>query len=80
MYQARLATMNAADLSFGARARVCIGKHLALLQAYKVVATLAVRYDIELAEPTSQWRVINSWFPRQEGGLDVRLRMRAGGH
>ncbi|KAK8062863.1 cytochrome P450 [Apiospora hydei] len=79
-YQARLAAMNAADLSFGAGARVCIGKNLALLQAYKVVATLAVRYDIELANLASRWRVTNSWFPRQEGGLEVRLKMRAVGH
>ncbi|KAK7959210.1 cytochrome P450 [Apiospora aurea] len=79
-YQMRLAAMNAADLSFGAGARVCIGKNLALLQAYKAVATLAARYDIELADPASRWRVTNSWFPRQEGGLDVRLKMRAVGH
>ncbi|KAK7911620.1 cytochrome P450 [Apiospora marii] len=75
-YKARLAVMNAADLSFGAGSRVCIGKNLALLEAYKAVATLVVRYDIELVEPASQWRITNSWFPRQEGGLDVRLKMR----
>ncbi|KAK8116843.1 cytochrome P450 [Apiospora kogelbergensis] len=66
--------------AFGAGARVCIGKNLALLQAYEAVATLVVRYDIELAEPTSQWRITNSWFPRQEDGLDGRLNGRAGGH
>ncbi|KAK7993825.1 hypothetical protein PG989_007206 [Apiospora arundinis] len=79
-YQARLAAMNTTDLSFGAGARVCIGKNLALLQAYKVVATLAVRYGIELGDPESQWRVTNSWFPKQEGGLDIRLKMRTPDH
>ncbi|KAK8113049.1 cytochrome P450, partial [Apiospora sp. TS-2023a] len=75
-YKARLAAMNAADLSFGAGSRSCIGKNLALLEAYKAVATLVVRYDVELVDPASRWRVTNSWFPRQEGGLDVRVKMR----
>lgn len=79
VYKARLAAMNAADLSFGAGSRVCIGKNLALLEAYKAVATLVLRYDVELVDPASQWRITNSWFPRQEGGLDVRLKVRTAG-
>ncbi|KAK8063770.1 hypothetical protein PG996_008422, partial [Apiospora saccharicola] len=78
-YKVRLAAMNAADLSFGAGSRGCIGKNLALLAAYKAVATLVVRYDVELVNPASRWRVIGSWFPRQEGGLDARLKMRTPG-
>lgn len=75
-FRHRLRTMNDADLSFGAGSRGCIGKHLALVQVYKVVATLATLYDVELAEPKKEWKVTNSWFPRQKG-LDVRMSRRS---
>lgn len=73
----RLRAMNDTDLSFGAGSRLCIGKNLGLMHAYKVVATLALNYDIQLAHPEREWTVINSWFPRQEG-LEVRMTRRAG--
>jgi len=73
----RLRAMNDTDLSFGAGSRICIGKHFGLLQAYKVVATLALNYDIELVHPEREWTVINSWFPRQEG-LEVSMARRVG--
>jgi len=76
-FAARLRLMNDADLSFGAVSRICIGQHMGLMQVFKIVATLAARYDIELAHPDREWKVINSWFPSQEG-LDVKMRKRAG--
>ena len=74
-FSARLANMNACDLTFGAGSRVCIGKHLGLVEAYKVVATLVSRYDIELVHPEKEWHVINSWFMRQEG-LELTISRR----
>lgn len=74
-YTARLQAMNNTDLSFGAGSRVCVGKHLGLLQVYKVVATLALCYDLDLADKNKEWKVINSWFPRQEG-LVVKMARR----
>ena len=74
-FHARLREMNNADLSFGGGSRICLGMHLGLLQVYKVVATLAVRYDVELVDPGREWKVINSFFARQEG-LEVKLRKR----
>lgn len=73
-YQARLLRMNKTDLSFGAGSRVCIGKHIGLFQTYKVLVTLITKYDIELATD-KEWKVINSWFPRQEG-LEVKMTKR----
>ncbi|KAI6347078.1 hypothetical protein MCOR30_000395 [Pyricularia oryzae] len=64
-FAVRLAGMNAADLTFGAGSRVCLGKHLGLLQAYKVVATLAVSYDLEMMEPEKEWWVRSAFFMRQ---------------
>lgn len=74
-FSARLANMNACDLTFGAGSRICIGKHLGLVETFKVVATLIARYNIELVQPRRDWHVINSWFMRQEG-IEVRLSKR----
>jgi cytochrome P450 len=74
-YKARLQRMNAADLAFGGGSRVCMGRHLALLEVYKLVATLLNRYEMELAHPEREWTVTNRWFARQEG-LIVKMRLR----
>ena len=65
-YQERLRCMNSADLTFGSASRICIGKSLSLLEVYKVIATLVALYRIGLAHPDQEWKVINSWFMRQE--------------
>ncbi|KAJ3546966.1 hypothetical protein NM208_g1739 [Fusarium decemcellulare] len=74
-FQKRLLLMNQTDLSFGGGSRICIGKHMGLFQTYKVLATLITLYEIELADANKEWKVINSWFPRQEG-LEVKIRKR----
>ncbi|KAI1861857.1 hypothetical protein JX265_009360 [Neoarthrinium moseri] len=71
-HAARLRAMNAADLSFGGGSRGCIGKNLALVELYKVVATLFARYDMELEDPQCEWEVVDSLFMRQTG-LRVKL-------
>ncbi|CAG1960374.1 unnamed protein product [Fusarium graminearum] len=76
-YQIRLLAMNQADLSFGGGSRICIGKYIGLFQTYKVIAILLTRFEIELADPNKEWKVTNSWFPRQEG-LEARIRKRTG--
>lgn len=75
-FQSRKAAMNSVSLCFGGGRRVCIGKHLGLFQVYKVLATLVARYEIELADPTKEWKVTNNWFVRTEGGLNVRIKKR----
>ncbi|KAK0747253.1 cytochrome P450 [Apiosordaria backusii] len=75
-YQDRLQAMNNADLTFGAGSRMCLGKHLGLMQIYKGLATLALLYDIELVDKGMEWKVTNSFFVRQEG-LEVRMKKRA---
>ncbi|KAB8236692.1 cytochrome P450 [Aspergillus alliaceus] len=75
-YQTRLRLMNNSDLTFGAGSRICIGRHLGLLEVYKVMATLVSRYNIELADPHRDWKTHNSFFVRQEG-IDVKLSRRS---
>lgn len=70
-YQLRLSRMNKCDISFGGGSRICLGQHIGLFQTYKVLVTLVAKYDIELATD-KEWKVINSWFPRQEG-LEVKI-------
>ncbi len=45
-WHARRSRMREADLTFGAGNRVCMGKSLALLEIYKVVATLFTLYQV----------------------------------
>ncbi|KAI9650593.1 hypothetical protein NHQ30_000611 [Ciborinia camelliae] len=44
-YQSRLSVMKQADLTFGAGNRVCIGRNIATLTVYKLIATLFLTYD-----------------------------------
>lgn len=76
-YKLRLRRFNAADLTFGGGSHICIGRNLAMLEVYKIVATIVQRYHVELADPAQEWKVTNSWFTRQEG-LVCRLRLRSG--
>ena len=55
---------------------------MGLMQAYKVLGTLAMRYELEwvgedggTGEGEGEWNVVQSWFPRQEG-IKVRMRRR----
>jgi cytochrome P450 len=74
-YRARLQRMNAAELAFGGGSRICIGRNLALVETYKIVATLVNRYDIELAHPEREWQVFCRWFMRQKG-LETKISLR----
>lgn len=74
-YNARLKRMKDADLTFGAGSRVCLGKNLALLEVYKLIPTLFMKYDFELADPDAEWKVKNVWFTLQEG-INVKIRRR----
>ncbi|KAH8671501.1 cytochrome P450 [Xylariales sp. PMI_506] len=66
-HQQRLAAMHAANLSFGDGSWSCLGKNMALIQLYKLVATMVVRFDCELVSPEKNAQVTGSWFPRLEG-------------
>jgi len=45
-WRERVTNMKRCDLTFGAGKRVCIGKDMALLETYKVVATLFWKYNV----------------------------------
>ena len=61
-FEERLKQYNNADLTFGAGSRMCLGRHLGILNVYKTVATLLSRFDIELTGQEKEWVVTNGFF------------------
>lgn len=75
VYHERLQMFNANDLTFGGGSRICLGRHLAMVELYKIVATLVSRYEMELADSDREWLVRGVWFFRQNG-LICKMRKR----
>ncbi|KUL91075.1 hypothetical protein ZTR_00731 [Talaromyces verruculosus] len=61
-------------LTFGAGRRVCIGKHIGLMEVKKLVAFLVLNYNLHIIDPTA-FKVENTWFFRQKG-LNVWVEKR----
>ncbi|KIW21621.1 hypothetical protein PV08_02201 [Exophiala spinifera] len=61
--------------TFGAGSRTCIGKNISLLEMYKLVPALLLRFELELADPSKPWKLHNAWFVKQED-FKVRLKSR----
>ncbi|KAI9931468.1 hypothetical protein MW887_010043 [Aspergillus wentii] len=74
-FNTRRARMKGADLTFGAGSRMCMGRYLSQLESYKLIATMFSKFDMELANPKNEWKIINSWFVRQEN-IPVVLKER----
>ena len=72
-YEERLTEMRRAFFAFGYEPRACIGKNLSLIEIYKLIPTLFLTTDMELA--SAEWRTRGSWFVRQ-AGLDIFLRQK----
>ncbi|KAK0723562.1 putative cytochrome P450 oxidoreductase [Lasiosphaeria miniovina] len=64
----------AAIMSFGAGRRVCLGRHIAMLELKKIVPALVLRYEFDLIDH-KRYVVENHWFFRQYG-IDVKARRR----
>ncbi len=48
-HQLRLKEMNNAMFQFGAGSRICLGKHIALLEMYKLIPSLLSRFEVRLS-------------------------------
>ncbi|KAI1613804.1 cytochrome P450 oxidoreductase [Exophiala viscosa] len=66
--------MDAMSFHFGAGNRMCIGRHIALLEMTKFIPEFFRRFEIELVDP-SQWKFKPGWIVPQEG-LDAYIRPR----
>ena len=75
----RFNTMRRCDLTFGYGERVCLGRNISMIEIYKVIPSLLLRFEVQLAESERAWTTWNRWFvfqkdlyctlqKRQEGG------------
>ena len=65
--------MDKAMFTFGYGSRSCVGRHVAILEVYKLIASLFASFRMELAHPDREWKVRNSFFNRQ-WDMDVSLK------
>ncbi|KAF8206298.1 cytochrome P450 oxidoreductase [Mycena galopus ATCC 62051] len=55
------------ELNFGHGARVCLGRHISMIEMHKVIPELFRNFCVALAEPEKEWKTTNHWFVGQEG-------------
>lgn len=60
-----VARMRSNMFTFGAGARNCIGKNLAMMQLTKIIVELYRNFDINLADADKEWTVSGGWLTRQ---------------
>ncbi|MCJ1386381.1 hypothetical protein MMC17_009507 [Xylographa soralifera] len=53
-------------LTFGAGRRICLGKHIGILEVKKLIPFLFLNYDMHIINPKA-FTVENSWFFKQSG-------------
>lgn len=63
--------MEAAMFQFGAGSRTCIGKNVSLLEVYKLIPNFLTRFNVELNDPSKEWKLHNAWFVKQ---LDFNVK------
>jgi cytochrome P450 len=71
-YEARMRSMREADMAFGGGNRMCLGRPLALVETYKVVATVFGKFDVELVDMEREWELHKQWFVWPH---DVKVKM-----
>ncbi|KAL4881805.1 cytochrome P450 [Aspergillus karnatakaensis] len=72
--RARLTEMKATMLHFGGGSRTCLGKHIALLEMYKLVPSFLEKFEINLTTE-KEWDLECLWFVKPtEFEVDIKLR------
>ncbi|OAL44424.1 cytochrome P450 oxidoreductase [Pyrenochaeta sp. DS3sAY3a] len=72
---AHLTAMNRAFFAFGGGQHTCSGKHISMMEITKLVPSLILRYDFELAYPDRPWTFRVSMLAPQKS-VYVKLRKR----
>ncbi|KAL1303437.1 hypothetical protein AAFC00_006826 [Neodothiora populina] len=62
--------------AFGSGARMCLGRNLSWMEMSKLIPTLFLHHNIELADPDAVWSETCYWFVMQRG-IHVRVNRRA---
>ncbi|KAL2264593.1 hypothetical protein VTJ83DRAFT_7103 [Remersonia thermophila] len=74
-YKERMRRWWESMLVFGGGSRICLGRHVAMMEMYKVVATLVASFDFELEDPEKPWQICARWFIWPKG-IVCKLRPR----
>jgi cytochrome P450 len=61
-FEARIRKMKESDMSFGGGNRICLGKPVALVEVYKVIANIFGKYDVQLVDEEEEWVLHEQWF------------------
>ncbi|USP79488.1 hypothetical protein yc1106_06762 [Curvularia clavata] len=61
---ARIKEMDYYIMSFGKGPRVCLGKHIGMMEVYKLIPAVLRRFELELEEGSREARFRNGWFVR----------------
>lgn len=61
--------------AFGSGARMCLGRNISWMEMSKLIPTLFMHYELELAEPEKEWTMKCWWVVMQEG-IHLKLRRR----
>ncbi|EUC50975.1 hypothetical protein COCMIDRAFT_21686 [Bipolaris oryzae ATCC 44560] len=61
---ARIKDMDYYIMSFGKGPRVCLGKHIGMMEVYKLIPAVLRRWELELDEGSREVRFRNGWFVR----------------
>ncbi|KAA8907976.1 cytochrome P450 [Sphaerosporella brunnea] len=69
------ANMDSYMFQFGSGSRTCIGKNVAMAEIYKFLPKLFREYDVNLADPTKEWKEEGAWFVKQTG-VEVKFTRR----
>jgi cytochrome P450 len=64
-----------ADFTFGAGSRICLGRNLAIVESYKILATLLNRYDMRFEGPNGGYALKGGWL-RAPKKLMVVMKVR----
>ncbi|KAI1077430.1 cytochrome P450-like protein [Whalleya microplaca] len=61
---ARIRRMKNTLMQFGMGPRVCLGKHIGLMEMYKLIPSVLRRFDLQLEDSSKKPRFWNGWFVR----------------
>lgn len=73
------ADMERVFFAFGQGARGCLGRNISWMETSKLIPTLFLHFEVELADPKAELKELCWWFVKQEGLL-VTLRPRSKVH
>ncbi|KAH6683345.1 cytochrome P450 oxidoreductase [Halenospora varia] len=69
------AVMDRYMFQFGSGTRGCIGKNVALAELHKFLPEFLRSFNVELVDPTKEWKEHNTWFVKQTD-IDCRVSKR----